>query len=156
MANHTDEDTVARAADLRDAAINASAAAWRVTGVDAGALIRSGEDYGRPLSDEEMACSSPDCLGWATMADTARRIADAWTRAAEAWQAADAHVQSARAVAIAELKRQRAANDERPSAPTEVEQMPWRRRPEPFRITTRPSYRSARRTTVQPGDSPAD
>jgi hypothetical protein len=144
-----------KAAELRDAAINASASAWRITGLDVSPLIKCGEDYERPVSLEDLACLSGDSLGWSAQSDTARRIADVWNRAAEAWQAAAVHAQGMQASAIAELRRQQAADQDR-REPQELNDMRSRpqaepedprrsERPESFRILNGKSYRAARR-----------
>ncbi len=56
----TSDTAARRAADLRDAAINASASAWRITGLDVRPIIKSGEDYERPVSLDELACATGD------------------------------------------------------------------------------------------------
>ena len=159
MAKQLAQDAVAHAAELRDAAINASAFAWRITGADAGPLVKSGEDYGQRVSREEAACALADTFGWATLGDTARRIADAWTQAAKAWHAAEAQLRFAQTLAIAELHQQQAL-EERPLPPPQAalengnaQRLQY---PETFRVTTRPSHRSIRRSTPHNGSAPME
>jgi hypothetical protein len=149
------KDLTIQAAELRDAAINASASAWRITGLEARSLIKSGEEYERPVSLDELACLSSDSLGWGAQGQTAQRIAEAWARAAEAWHAADLHARGAQAVAIVELRRQQTASAESLSLPErEVTRqhaqlgVAREERPESFRILNGKSYRAARRPSA--------
>ena len=156
MPKHNAQDAVAQATELRDAAINASTFAWRITGANAGPLIKSGEALGQLIARDEVASALADNFGWATLGDTAQRIADAWTQAAKAWHAAEAQLRFAQTVSIAELRRQHAGEEPPQSLPAALDnanaQQP--QEPETFHVTTRPSHRSIRRSNLPNGGTP--
>jgi hypothetical protein len=161
MPKHNAHDAVAQATELRDAAINASAFAWRITGADAGPLIKSGDALGQPVSPDEVASALADSFGWATLGDTAQRLADAWTQAAKAWHAAEAQLRVAQTVALADLRRQQGGEASPPARPAaqdtqDTATAPPPQEPEPFHVTTRPSHRSMRRSTLPNGGPPPD
>ncbi len=143
------QEVLRQAGDLRDAAINMSAAAWRVTGLEARDLIRAGAHVGQPVSLEELAFASENALGWAELSERASQIAEMWTRAAENWRAAAAHVQTAKPMAIAELRREHVDQEQRRIQCSEselvmkVQERQFVHR-EAFQSHVKPTYRTIR------------
>jgi hypothetical protein len=153
LVESTEYDPITAAADLRDAAINASAAAWRITGVEASVVIRSADSYGKPVSSEDLAYATTDTFGWATMRQAARRIADAWTHAAAAWQAADAHLTAVKPIALAKLSQGRGTENGSPRVPTEQPKRALLQRPDAFQVLQRRTSRTIRRPNAPRDDT---